>query len=144
MPPPAPANYCDACDWPTADGRHPGTIGADGRPTIDLEKLAQEGIDVSATQWELFENGSDEDRARMLDPVPGWQAQSAPTFSTSGHLLFDLIGLVPVLGEWADGVNCGSCGIEGDAKNAAGASYTVAGRALHKKAGRGKQGHSAG
>src|SRR5882757_847554 len=33
--------------------------------------------------------------------------------------MFDLIGLVPAIGEWADGINCAWYGSEGDTTNAA-------------------------
>jgi len=111
--------YCDACNWPTPDGYYPGMIGADGRPMIDLEALAEEGIELSESQWDMFKYGSDEDRAGMLDPIPGWHPGPTPSFESSGHLMFDLIGLVPAIGEWADGINCAWYGSEGDTTNAA-------------------------
>jgi hypothetical protein len=114
-----PPHYCDACDWPTPNGRYPGRIGSDGRPTIDLEALEAQGIELSQRQWEQFEYGGDEYRLSVLDPIPGYTPQETPDLADSTHLLLGLLGLVPVAGEWADGLNRGWYAAEEDVENAA-------------------------
>ena len=97
---------------------YPGRIGSDGRPMIDLEELDRRGIELSPGQWDLFENGGDDYRLSQLDPIPGYVYQPPPDAGDAGHLLLDLLGLLPVAGEWADGLNCGWYAADGDSLNA--------------------------